>query len=134
MIKENVLTSIKEFLEECLIYESLPQNSQVIIVDKSFSCYDTFNVFVNNDCVDCVTWNSDVAFFERILTYTDICEVIVKVFLNNICKIDNKECNYKNNRKNLSYNLDFQEDVDDSLFEEGKFEMESKNFLIFISN
>jgi len=75
-----------------LIYESLPQNSQVIIVDKSFSSYDTFNVFVNNDCVDCVTWNADIDFFERILTYTDVCQIIVQVFLNNIRKIDNKEC------------------------------------------
>jgi len=90
--KDHLLVSIKEFLEECLIYESLPQNSQVIIVDKSFSCLDTFKVFVDNDCVDCVTWNSNIAFFERILTYTDICEVIVKVFSNILCKINNKEC------------------------------------------
>lgn len=90
--QDNVLHGIKEFLEECLIYESLPQNSQVIIVDKNFSCLDTFKVFINNDCVDCVTWNADISFFERILTYTDICEIIVKVFLNRLMKIDNNEC------------------------------------------
>lgn len=94
-LQDHLLQSIKEFLEECLIYESLPQNSQVIIVDKSFSCLDTFKVFIDNDCVDCVTWNSDIAFFERILTYTDICEIIVKLFLNFAGKIENRECNIK---------------------------------------
>ena len=45
--------------------------------EQNFVCYEAFNVNIQNDTEEGVIWNSEMANFESILTYTGMAEIII---------------------------------------------------------
>lgn len=113
----------------------------MVVVEKTFSCYEAFKVFVNNDVADIISWNSEISFFDRIITYTDICEIVVGLLINIINEKNNQECLKKSEIK-FKRILDFEvkktintylNDFNDMNDMENDFNMESNLKFIFLN-
>ncbi|KRX02079.1 hypothetical protein PPERSA_03141 [Pseudocohnilembus persalinus] len=79
-MKENYRSSIHYFLKENKVYDCLPKNSQVIVVDRQFSVYETIELIIKNDYEESIIWNSDQSKFDGIITYTDIAQIILQFY------------------------------------------------------
>lgn len=83
--------NLADFLRENTIYECLALNSQVIVVDKHFSCYDTLNILQENDTEDLVIWNSETSDFDGLITYTDVIDIVLSFYKNILLGHNNHE-------------------------------------------
>lgn len=83
--------NIREFLAENSIYECLALNSQVIVVDKHFSCLDTLNILQENDSEDLVIWNSEISDFDGLITYSDVVDILLTFYKNIVLNQSNTE-------------------------------------------
>ncbi len=80
-----------QFLRENTIYESLPQNSQVVVIDKLFTCQDTFEVLLENNCEEVIIWNSEISDFDGIITCSDVVDIVLSFYRNIVQNQKNSE-------------------------------------------
>ncbi|EGR31361.1 zinc finger lsd1 subclass family protein, putative, partial [Ichthyophthirius multifiliis] len=97
---ESYRNSIHAFLNENKVYDCLPKNSQVVVIDKNFSCLEAINLVVKNDFEEALIWNQDTAQFDGIITYSDIVNIILKGYKNVVL-----EQNQQNHKQTLLKDL-----------------------------
>ncbi|KAL4448650.1 hypothetical protein ABPG74_012739 [Tetrahymena malaccensis] len=82
ILNESYKNSIHAFLYENKVYDCLPKNSQVVVIDKNFSCAEAMNLVIKNDFEEAIIWNQDTSQFDGIITYSDIVNIILKSYKN----------------------------------------------------
>lgn len=61
---------------------NLISNSQVVVIDKNFSCAEAMNLVIKNDFEEAIIWNQDSSQFDGIITYSDIVNIILRCYKN----------------------------------------------------
>jgi CBS domain-containing protein len=75
-----LLSSLEECLTEFSVYDVLPVNSQVIVLDKLLDLAEVLQIMSQNNNDSAYCWNSDTFSYDGIITLTDLLEMIVFVY------------------------------------------------------
>jgi len=75
-----LLSSLEECLTEFSVYDVLPVNVQVIVLDKLLDLCDVLQIMSQNDNDSAYCWNSDAFSYDGIITFTDLIEMIIFVY------------------------------------------------------
>ena len=62
------------------MYDSLPQNSQLIVLDQALNCLDIMNILNQNKTQEIILWNQHLQTEESIFTLNSAIKLVIHYF------------------------------------------------------
>ncbi|CAD8131831.1 unnamed protein product [Paramecium octaurelia] len=74
--------TITQFLKDNNLYDCLAHHNQLVVMDQTFTCWEVFYIFVEENIEETLFWNSDVSNYDGVFTHSDLIKVLLKLYEN----------------------------------------------------
>ncbi|CAK56397.1 unnamed protein product (macronuclear) [Paramecium tetraurelia] len=74
--------TITQFLKDNTLYDCLAHHNQLIVLDQTFTCWEVFQIFVEENLEETLFWSSDISNYDGVFTHSDLIKVLLKLYEN----------------------------------------------------